>query len=188
MILSIQLCSKHSGRISGKKRIVFKDGVNTIIGPNGSGKSSLLKALYDCPDCQMAVDTKTTFHYFNSEMMNPYRNEQHFKGAHGSIIKVRAMFSSHGETLRDVLRFVQLKPGDVFLLDEPDTGHDIGWSLKIRRGLDILIGKGCQIIAASHHPVFFQNTNIIELKRGYKEQVIKKFQNVLNGQKTGRRA
>ena len=183
MISQIQLCLRHSGRISGRKRIIFQPGINVIIGPNGSGKSSLIEAVQGCPECRCSSDSKTALHYFSGEKMNPHRNEEFFKGIHGSIIKVRAMFSSHGETMRDVLRFTPLKQGDCFLLDEPETGHDIEWVMKIRRGLEMLAQNGCQIIVASHHPVFWNHANIIELKRGYMKGALQKLNNTSRGQK-----
>jgi len=179
VIESIQLCFKHAGRIDGKKNIVFKPGANVVVGPNGSGKSSLLDAINNCPDCKRIQDDDQYYHYFNSETMNPHRTGKHFKGIHGSIIRCRAMFSSHGETMRDVLRFMQFKLGDCLLLDEPESGHDLKWTVKIRRGLDEICKKGCQVIAASHHPVFWKNANIIELKRGYAENSLKTFKKKL---------
>jgi len=175
VIENIRLCLKHNGRVDGKKNITFNPGLNVVIGPNGSGKSSLLEAIHDCPDCIRENSSTTEYHYFNSEIMNPHRNDEHFRGIHGSIIKVRAMFSSHGETMRDVLRFIPVKPGDCFLLDEPESGHDLAWIIKIRRGLDLLAKKKCQIIVASHHPVFWKNANVITLRRDYIEKSLRKF-------------
>ena len=175
MISHIQLCFKHNGRVDGRKKISFKSGLNVVVGPNGSGKSSLLEAIYNCPDCIRQNDSTTRYHYFNSETMNPHRSEEHFKGISGSIIRVRAMFSSHGETMRDVLRFVNFKPGDCFLLDEPESGHDLKWIIKIRKGLDEISKAGSQIIIASHHPVFWNACNIIELKRDYLKKTLDVF-------------
>ena len=175
MIQSIKKCFKHDGRVDGKKKIIFNPGLNVVLGPNGSGKSSLLEALYNCPDCLCQYNGTKGCHYFNSETMNPHRNDDQFRGIHGSLIKVRAMFSSHGETMRDVLRFVPIKPGDCFLLDEPEAGHDLDWIIKIRKGLDVLAEKKCQIIIASHHPVFWKSANVIELRRGYMKAVLNKF-------------
>ncbi len=175
VIESIQLCFKHNGRIDGKKKIEFKPGLNVVVGPNGSGKSSLLEAIYNCPDCLRHNTEKIEYNYFNSETMNPHRSDRNYWGIHGSIIRCRAMFSSHGETMRDVLRFIPFKPGDCFLLDEPESGHDLQWIIKIRKGLDMLSKKGCQIIVATHHPLFWKNANIIELKRGYIEKSLRKF-------------
>ena len=172
----------HSGRVNGRKHITFEPGFNSVVGPNGSGKSSLLKAIYDCPDCKKVNNDKTRYHYFNSETMNPHRSEEHFKGPIGSVIKVRAMFSSHGETMRDVLRFMNFKNGDCLLLDEPEAGHDFRWVLKIRKGLERISRMGCQIIAASHHPIFWDAANIIELKRGYRKRTLEFFgKNIIQG-------
>ena len=180
MIKSIKICYNHGRFINGRKNIVFNPGLNVVVGPNGSGKSSLLEAIYDCPDCVRQNDNTTRYYYFDSETMNPHRSEEHFKGIHGSIIRVRAMFSSHGETMRDVLRFMNFKPGDCLLLDEPESGHDLKWIIKIRKGLDEICKSGCQVIAAAHHPVFFNNTNVIELKRNYAKSTLEKFKRVIS--------
>ncbi len=172
MINSIELCLKHNGRVDGKKKLLFKPGLNIVIGPNGSGKSSLLEAIYNCPDCIKHNNDKMRYHYFNSETMNPHRSEKHFKGISGSIIRVRAMFSSHGETMRDVLRYINFHPGDCLLLDEPESGHDLKWILKIRKGLDAICKKGTQVIIATHHPVFWNADNIIELKKNYLKKTL----------------
>ncbi len=172
MISKIKLCFKHARRVDGKKTIIFKPGLNIIAGPNGSGKSSLLEAIYNCSDCLVDNPNKTKCHYFNSEVMNPHRSEDHFKGPIGSLIKVRAMFSSHGETMRDVLRFMPLKKNGCLLLDEPESGHDMKWIIKIRKGLNSLANNGFQIIAATHHPVFWKNANLIELKNNYTQRTL----------------
>lgn len=39
--------------------------------------------------------------------------------------------------------------------------------VEIRKSLDRLDFKGFQVIAATHHPVFYQNAHIIELAPGY---------------------
>lgn len=179
MLINITLCLRHRGRVNNRKKIAFQPGLNIIIGPNGSGKSSLLEAIKTCPDCICQYDRKTICHYFNSETMNPHRNSEHFRGVEGSLIKVRSMFSSHGETLRDVLRFIPLHPGDCFLLDEPETGHDIDWVIKIHNALRVITQHGCQIIAASHHPVFWNEANMIELQRNYYQRSRRKFLKII---------
>ncbi len=180
MIQRIKLCFKHSGRIDGKKTIYFKKGLNVVIGPNGSGKSTLLDAIHSCPDCLKKTDEPTGYHYFNGETMNPHRNDENFKGIDGSIIKMRAMFSSHGQTMRDVLKFMPVKEGDCFLLEEPESGHDLEWVIKIKNGLSYLAEKKCQIILASHHQAFWKEANVIELKRNYLKRMVRlasEFQN-----------
>jgi len=173
MITHIYLCFRHEGRVAHKAPILFKPGYNVIIGPNGSGKSTLLESIYQCLDCQRKGNEKTKYHYFNSETMNPHRDDKRFRGPTGAIIKVRSMFSSHGETMRDVLRFIPLEPGDCFLLDEPEAGHDLEWVIKIRKGLNMLTQKKCQVIVASHHPVFWSNAHVIELKKDYLKRMQK---------------
>lgn len=167
MLTHLELCFKHKNRIDHASPVLFKAGYNAVIGPNGSGKSTLLEAMTQCKECKRRGGKKTQYHYFNSETMNPHRDDKAFRGVKGSMIKIRAMFSSHGETMRDVLRFIPLKPGDCFILDEPEAGHDLEWIIKIREGLDMLTQKGCQVIVASHHPVFWRDANLIELKKNY---------------------
>ncbi len=173
MIRHIRLCLNHQRRIDCRKSFTFHSGLNVLIGPNGSGKSSLLKAIHRCKDCDRQESAPTTYHYFNSEEMNPHKTHRYFKGFAGSVIRARSLFSSHGETLRDVLKAYRPQPGDCFLLDEPDVGHDLSWILKIRRGLDKLARSGCQVIVASHHPVFWAKTSVVELKRGYLQRSCK---------------
>jgi predicted ATPase len=147
-----------------------------IIGRNGSGKSSLLEAIHQCPECRKVQDPDQHYHYFNSEWMNPHKSDEHFQGIQGSIIRARAMFSSHGETMRDVLHSISLKKGDCLLLDEPETGHDLPWTIKIHKGLKRVARLGIQIIAASHHPVFWNCDRRIELTRNYQNRCLRSFQ------------
>jgi predicted ATPase len=167
MIASIFLCFNHKRRVSSHRRFTFVNGFNVIVGPNGSGKSTLTKAIYKCRDCKRQEDASTRYHYFNGETMNPHKAYKYFKSLPGSVIRVRALFSSHGETMRDVLKSYNPQPGDCFILDEPETGHDLEWVIKIRKGLDALVKEGCQVIVASHHPVFWHKSHVIELKKNY---------------------
>lgn len=173
MVSRIVLCLRHRGRASGVKSISFKKGFNTLVGPNGSGKSTVLKSIFNCPDCIRQEKNKTVYRYYNAEIMNPHRSGKPFTGIAGSIIKTRAMFSSHGETMRDVLRFFEFEPGDCLLIDEPEYGQDLTWVVKIRKGLDRVRKEGCQVIAASHHPAFWNNCHLVELKRGYLKESLK---------------
>jgi predicted ATPase len=172
MLEQVELCFRHQGRAGGKGSFHFVSGLNVVIGPNGSGKSSLLRAIDQCPDCVRHQSPSLTYRYFNSETMNPHRDQKPFRGARGSLIKARAMFSSHGETMRDVLRFMPMASGDCLLLDEPEAGHDLNWVLKIRRALDHVVDRGCQVIIASHHPVFWRGANVIELEKNYLKKTL----------------
>ncbi|HBG61668.1 MAG: hypothetical protein A2Y03_10630 [Omnitrophica WOR_2 bacterium GWF2_38_59] len=180
MLQSIKICYKHSRFIDGRKNITFDPGFNVVVGPNGSGKSTLLESIYKCPDCEKVQDNDQVYQYFNSETMNPHRSEEYFDGINGSIIRVRAMFSSHGETMRDVLRYIGFKKGDCLLLDEPESGHDLSWIIRIRKGLNEICKKGCQVIVASHHPAFFNDAKIIELRRGYVARTLKKLKKLVS--------
>ncbi len=173
MIEKISLCFHHQRFISYRKRFTFTNGFNVVIGPNGSGKSTLLRAVYQCRECQKQELGQFRYHYFNGETMNPHRAYKYFKGIPGSMIRARALFSSHGETMRDVLSSYDPQPGDCFILDEPENGHDLEWITKIRKGLDALVRMGCQVIVASHHPVFWNNASLIELKRHYRRASLK---------------
>ncbi|MDD3375451.1 MAG: AAA family ATPase [Candidatus Omnitrophica bacterium] len=180
MISNIKFCLKHRGMVSRFNNISFNRAMNVIVGPNGSGKSSVLRSIYECPDCKKEEDGKTFYYYFDSETMNPHRSQDVFGGMTGSLIRVRAMFSSHGETMRDVLGFANFKKGDTLLLDEPEAGHDFQWVTKIQKGLKKIVRGGCQVIMASHHPVFWDAGNIIELRKGYKNKTLNFFMNISN--------
>lgn len=166
MIHKLKLCARHSGRVSGTALKKFESGYTIIAGPNGSGKSTLLRAIHTCEDCEWSGDEGTAFHYFDSETMNPHRGGSS-GGPADSLIAVRAMFSSHGETMRDVLSQVKFKAGDTLLLDEPENGHDLRWVIRIHKGLLKIAAAGVQVIAASHHPVFWQEAHLLELRRHY---------------------
>lgn len=179
MIFGIDLCFNHRWRVGGQKSIAFTRGLNVIVGPNGSGKSTVLRAIHECGECSREQEAGTAYRYFDAETMNPHREEEQFTGVDGSIIRVRAMFSSHGETMRDVMASFVFEPGECLLLDEPESGHDLSWIIKIRKGIDAIGKKGCQVIAASHHPVFWKNANLVELEPGYAKKSVRKLRNVL---------
>lgn len=179
MIHTLKLCARHSGRVSGRDVKSFRPGFTVIAGPNGSGKSTLLRAIHECEDCEWSGDEGTGFYYFDSETMNPHRGGNLPGGPAGSLIQVRAMFSSHGETMRDVLSQVKFKKGDTLLLDEPESGHDLDWVIRIHKGLRRIAAGGVQVIAASHHPVFWREVQLLELRRGYVRRMTAKYAGVV---------
>lgn len=175
MLKRIELCFNHRRFVHKIKEVEFSAGINILVGPNGSGKSSLLKAIFNCKECRKTEDVPTKYHYYDGELMNPHR-----KDAKGHpLLRCRAMFSSHGESMRDVLAFIPLRDGETLLLDEPESGQDLAWLLKIRRGFKKVARQGCQLIVATHHPVFMTDGHMIELQRGYKDKVYTIFQDTL---------
>ncbi|MCA9403596.1 MAG: AAA family ATPase [Candidatus Omnitrophica bacterium] len=180
MIHTLKLCARHSGRVSGPDKLSFPPGYTVIAGPNGSGKSTLLRAIHECEECRWAGDGDGAFFYFDSETMNPHRSDDAHSGWPGSLIKVRAMFSSHGETMRDVLSLVKFKAGDTLLLDEPESGHDLEWAIRIHKGVLRIVRGGVQVIAASHHPVFWHKAHLIELRKNYIERARLKWRDRLS--------
>ncbi|MDP2654627.1 MAG: ABC transporter ATP-binding protein [Candidatus Omnitrophota bacterium] len=178
MISAIEFCPRHRWMVSRHPRLNFSKGLNAVIGPNGTGKSTLLKAIKECADCRKTEDNGTAYLYYNSETMNPHRSQDHLKGPLGAKVKVRSQYSSHGETMRDVLSTLNFKEGDCFLFDEPEGGLDLPWVLKLREGIWTLCRQGCQFIVASHHPAFWQGEDVrrIELEEGYREKCRKAFE------------
>lgn len=174
MINSIKLCiEQHKWQIKGDRVKQFTSGLNVLVGQNGSGKSRLLKAISECPECQRDESSQTNYCLFNTETMNPHTSDNFVDGNTGAVLKTRGIFSSHGEIMRASLSTFVFNPGDCLLIDEPESGQDIQWIVKIRKGLDTLCKKGCQVIIASHHPVFWKSTNVIELNKGYVGNALK---------------
>lgn len=175
MLKKIELCFNHQRFVQQCKVVDFQAGINLVIGPNGSGKSSLLQAIRSCSECRKVEDGVTKYHYYDGELMNPRRKDM--KG--NSLLRCRAMFSSHGESMRDVLAAIPLRKGDVLVLDEPETGQDIEWMMSIQKGFHKVARLGCQLIIATHHPVFMNGEHIIELKRGYNKKLTKTYMNIM---------
>ena len=172
VINNIKLCLNHGWKIKGRKIKKFSPDYNVLIGPNGSGKSTLLKSIQNCPDCKRNENGKTEYRLFDSETMNPHVSKEHLTGYTGMVIKTRSNFSSHGEIMRAALSAFEFTPGDCVLIDEPESGQDLQWVVKIRKGLDSICKLGCQVIVASHHPAFWVNAHTIELKYGYTQKTI----------------
>jgi predicted ATPase len=175
MLRRIELCFNHGPRIERFSEIRFISGLNVVAGPNGSGKSTLLKAIHRCDDCRREATAMTSYTYFDAETMNPHREETRLPGFHGALVRTRSLFSSHGETMRDVLSTMTFESGDCLLLDEPESGQDLSWIIKIRTGIDEIADRGCQVIVASHHPVFWKGANLIELVPGYVAESLSTF-------------
>lgn len=175
MLKRLELCFDHRRFVRNVRALDFTAGINLVVGPNGSGKSSVLKAIQRCPDCKKIETAPTKYHYYDGELMNPHRKDM----TGNSLLRCRAMFASHGETLRDVLGFIPLGRGDTLLLDEPETGQDVEWMLKISRGFRKVARLGCQLIVATHHPVFLGRHYTVALQRGYEKKLFGVYTDVL---------
>ena len=138
--------------------VTFVPGVNLLVGDQGSGKSSLLKAIQaggasaknaQGPQVQLCC-TPCRTKFFDFEKDNP-RTKAYF----GSDIRaqVGAMFSSHGETNRAIIKGLDgLEAGDLVMMDEPDTALSLRSCKMLVQKFVTLAERGIQIIAAVHNP------------------------------------
>ncbi|MFW6250808.1 MAG: ABC transporter ATP-binding protein [Alkalispirochaetaceae bacterium] len=171
MISSVTLCHTHRHRVRHDPVVRFEPGLNAIIGPNGTGKSTILRVIQQCPHCTLAGDETTRTLLFDSESANPQASGFARKNQLDTILQTRGLFSSHGEIMRDVLATLPVGAGDLLLLDEPEAGQDASWAERLRGGLlDLHREIGVQIIMATHHPLLWYESNIIELAPGYEER------------------
>jgi Fe-S cluster assembly ATPase SufC len=171
MIFRVQLCYAHAMKLKGPSEIGFVSGLNVLIGPNGSGKSTVLRALYECDRCRIEKSGVSGVQYFNAETMNPHTPNGPPGDIRNMILRTRGIFSSHGEIMKSALTSLPLRRGATLLVDEPESGQDVGSVQRIRQGLDSICRKGGQVIAATHHPFLLQNAHIIELVPGYAEEL-----------------
>ena len=163
MILSVALCATHRYRVRHDREIRFHPLVNTVIGPNGSGKSTLLRAMRHCPHCVIERDRETRTVLYSSRQADPLSARFQRRGLAEAVLQTRALFSSHGEIMRDALALVAFGPGDTLLLDEPDAGQDVAWVERLRATLsDFAKEMGVQIIIATHHPLLWHEASLIE--------------------------
>jgi len=167
MIESIQLCFRHSVKVTGPGTLHFTPGVNILVGPNGSGKTTVLRAIHTCEKCRKATDNTGTIHFFSSETMNPHN----MNGSAGSVVQMllrtRGVFSSHGEIMKAALVAMPVRRGDLVLIDEPESGQDLAGIMQLCKGFERLAASHVQVIAASHHPLFLRNGRVVELGTGY---------------------
>ena len=153
--------------------ISFTSGYNCLIGENGSGKSTILKSIVESTkkrhDWVQGKDIKiecdeTSIQYFDSEKSNP-RTLSHF--GNDIFFQVKSMYMSHGEALALVHLNTNFSNDTCLLLDEPESGLDIGNIINVR---EKLVNMECQVIVATHHPLLMVG-NVIELTPHYHQYV-----------------
>ncbi|MFT4326389.1 MAG: hypothetical protein ACMXYK_02710 [Candidatus Woesearchaeota archaeon] len=174
MISEITLCMNHGRRTKDVHDLhpsyTFSPGYNALVGPNGFGKTTILSALASCDACQK--DSHEPVFYMSTESLNPLMSSGHYKNRVENIMAIRAMFSSHGEIVRDVMSTFGYRGENIFLFDTPETGQDFEQCRLIHSNLQSLVSKGFQVIVSTHEPIFLQNANIIELKKGYYNHLV----------------
>jgi predicted ATPase len=181
MLERIDLCINHARRVGGEvKSFAFGPGLNVIVGPNASGKSTILRAIHSCDICHKVYDDDTFFHYFNAETMNPATAKGPAGDATGMALRIRALFSSHGQIMKQALTTLPIRKGDCLLVDEPETGQDLDGVLKIVTGLRAICDEGGQVVVASHHPALWRDCRLIELRPGYSDDVRRRHRELLD--------
>ncbi len=171
MLTEIHLCPNHARRVKRYSRLRFAQNLNLLIGPNGTGKSTVLRAIADCTDCRRVQDGKTDYVLFDTESMNPHLGNVVADYYTNTVLRTRAMFSSHGQTLQDVYSTLRVTPHTCLLLDEPESGQDVEHILSLRKAMDRAVARGAQIICATHHVLFWPRAHVIQLRRGYRDRV-----------------
>ena len=171
MLKSIHLCETHRWRVRCYRTLRFQPGLNLLIGPNGTGKSTILRAIAECPDCQRQEDEKTEFVFFDSESMNPKREDRPIRNTTEMKLHLRSLFSSHGEILQAAFSTLRLAPNTCLLFDEPESGQDFEHVLALRAAMDRAVAKGVQVIAATHEVLFWERAHILELRRNYRQRI-----------------
>ena len=174
MIVSAELQFKWQRRVRSKGILRFAPGLNTLAGPNGSGKSTIIKALLDGADCRLQFAGSEDIRLFDTERMNPRVLSTPAATPAEMALRLRGSFSSHGQIIRQAL--AALPPGArgmTLLVDEPEAGQDFAAVQRIKATIDAACTQeGYQFIVASHHPVFWFNTHLIELEPGYTRHVL----------------
>ena len=173
MIVSAELQFKWQRRVRRKSPLRFVPGLNTLAGPNGSGKSTIIKALLDGGDCRLQFAGSNAIRLFDTERMNPRVLSTPAATPAEMALRLRGSFSSHGQIIRQTLAALPAgPPGMTLLVDEPEAGQDFAAVQRIKATIDAACAQGYQFIVASHHPVFWFDTHLIELEPGYTRHVL----------------
>ena len=171
MLKSLHLCDTHRWRVRRYRTLRFQPGLNLLIGPNGTGKSTILRAIKECPDCRREEDAPTEYVFFDSESMNPKREDRLIRNTTEMKLHLRALFSSHGEILQAAFSTLRMAPNTCLLFDEPEAGQGFDHVLALRAAMDRAIVQGVQVTAATHEVLFWERAHILELRRNYRQRV-----------------
>lgn len=171
MLKSLHLCPTHRWRVRRYRILRFRPGLNLLIGPNGTGKSTILRSIAECPDCRRQENEQTDYIFFDSESMNPKRNDRPIRNTTDMKLHLRALFSSHGEILQAAFSTLRLRSSTCLLFDEPEAGQDFDHLLALRAAIDRATARGVQAIVATHEVLFWERAHIIELRRGYHRRI-----------------
>jgi len=115
----------------------------------------------------MIAECNGSIRYFDSETMNPHTDSRPAGNPLRMLLRTRGTFSSHGEIMKAALVSMPVRKGDLFLVDEPESGQDLAGVRVIAKGFEQLAANQVQVIAASHHPLFLQTGRLVELEPGY---------------------
>jgi predicted ATPase len=173
MIKKIKLCINHSCRIKSvkpSKEVDFSPGYNTIIGPNGSGKTTILEAVSKCALCRREMENSDRIRYISFEELNPKLGFG-LNSPDGMKEYVRSLFKSHGQSVRSYLSNFNYDGENCLLIDSPETGQDLVEKNRLRGFFNRLVDNGLQLIVATND-LSFADGKVIELKRGYLEEMI----------------
>jgi predicted ATPase len=168
----LRLCPGHSGRVRRYRNLSFTPGINLLIGPNGSGKSTILRAIAGCPDCRRIEAGPTEYVLHDTESMNPRLASGPPRNRTNMVLRVRALFSSHGQSLQDAFSTLQVMPHTCLLVDEPESGQDFEHVIAFAAAMRRAAARGIQVICATHQLLFWEQARFIELRRGYRARVL----------------
>jgi predicted ATPase len=176
VILSISFCVAHRHRVRHERTMCFGPGITVLAGPNGSGKSTVLRAIRHCPHCVVERDGEAPAVLLAANNADPQSTAFRRRTRADLVLDTRALFSSHGEIMRDVLSTITFDRGHTLLLDEPDNGQDAAWVERLRDALaDAVSRVGAQVIVATHNPLLWEGGRLIELAPGYAAQVMRRY-------------
>jgi predicted ATPase len=171
---------KENYRCFGRgRKFSFEPGVNLLVGDQGSGKSSLINLIVDYGsglpfrkekvrkllELELGREGKLLAHDF--EKANP-RTLSHFLDGAGTGFQVGSMFSSHGQTVRAILKALEdnTEPA-VILLDEPDMALSPRSAHELGRMFNELAAAGNQLIVAVHNPIVIASQpRVLSLEHG----------------------